>query len=394
MTIPGVGQITVKGDRIIWLTVVLLSVFSVLLIYSSTELPALRTRDGNTEYYLFKHLAILIFGLVCMYFAHLIDYKYYSKLAQLLLYISIPLLFITLVSGHEVSNARRWINVPIINLTFQTSDLAKLALIMYTARGLSKIQSAEQDFKSTFLPLLIPVIIICALIAPADLSTAIMLFATSIVLMFIGRVKLKYLGGLAGVTLAGAAFMVLLLFTLPDQMMVGRMSTWKKRIETFINPELGSGATYQVEKAKIAIATSGVLLGKGPGNSVQKSYLPNSFSDDIFAIIIEEYGILGGVIVIFLYLLLLYRCIKIVLKAPKAFGALLAVGLGFSLAFQAMLNMAVVVDLLPVTGLPLPLLSMGGTSIWFTSISIGIILSVSKNIEEEQAQSATQNEPA
>ncbi len=366
-----------KGDRMIWLIVFALSVFSILAVYSSTGTLAFKVRSGNTEYYLLRHFSLLVFGIFLMYLAHLANYKVYSRIAQLLVFLSIPLLLFTLFFGSDINEAKRWITLPVINLSFQTSDLAKLALIMYVARYMSKNQEHVKDFKQGFLPIILMIGIICALIAPADLSSAMVLFATCLLLMFIGRMSLLYLGATAIGGLFVVAFVILLAYTFPD---VGRFGTWTTRIENF----RGEGEpSYQVIQSKIAIAEGGIF-GKGPGSSTQRNYLPHPYSDFIFSIIVEEYGLVGGAIIVFLYLSLLYRTVRIVIKSPGAFGALLAAGLAFSLVIQALINMGVAVNLLPVTGLTLPLVSMGGTSLWFTSIAIGIILSVSRYIETNQ----------
>ena len=368
----------IRGDRTIWLIVILLSLFSLLAVYSSTGTLAYKYRAGNTEYYLLKHFMLLIFGLGLMYFAHLVNYTYYSRVAQLLLYVSIPLLVITVIFGADVNEAKRWLTLPIINVTFQTSDLAKLALIMYTARILSKKLSTIKDFRSAFLPIMIPVLIVCGLIAPADLSSAAVLFTTCLLFMFIGMVSMKHILLLIGSGAVGLGIVVLIAMVSPNK---GRLGTWKSRIESFTQDDKES---YQVKQSKIAIA-KGSVFGKGPGNSTQRNFLPHPYSDFIYAIILEEYGLIGGGIVVILYLLFLYRTVRIVIKSPKAFGAYLAVGLSFSLVLQAMVNMAVTVNLLPVTGLTLPFLSMGGTSLIFTSLAVGIILSVSRNVEEQES---------
>lgn len=382
----------VHGDRYIWLVVFVLSVFSILAVYSSTETLAYKSAGGNTEYYLIKHSVILLFGIVLMYLSHLIPYRYYSRIAQILLWLSVPALMYTMFLAPEVNDASRWITLPVINLTFQTSDLARFALIMYTARVLSKKQDKVDSFKEAFVPVIMPIAIICALILPENLSTASVLFFTCIVLMFVGRVNFKYIALtiLAGMVLIGV--IIAMAYAFPN---VGRLGTWKARVDTFVE---GGDAddTYQTDQAKIAIAKGGIL-GVGPGNSTQKDFLPYPYADFIFATILEEYGLVGGLIMIFLYLAFLYRCIRIVLKAPTSFGALLAVGLGLSLCIQAFINMGVAVHLLPTTGLTLPLVSMGGTSLWFTSLSIGIILSVSREIEkpeeeEEDTESAETDE--
>ena len=369
-----------QGDRQIWGIVLALSLVSILAVYSSTGTLAYKYHGGNVEYYLFKHLGLMVFGFVLMYLAHLVPYNYYSKIAKILLYLSIPLLLYTLLFGTDLNDAKRWITLPIINFSFQTSDLAKLALIMFLARTLSIKQGTIKDFGNSFLPLILPVFAVCVLIAPADLSTAAVLFFTCLLLLFIGRVDWKHIFGLVGLSVLGGALMISTLFALPNDVLqnFGRAATWKSRIESFAagNAE----ESYQVVQSKIAVAQGG-LTGLGPGKSMQRNFLPHPYSDFIYAIIIEEYGVLGGAVVLFLYLLFLFRAIKIVIASPKAFGALLAVGLSMSLVIQALIHMAVAVNLLPVTGLTLPLISMGGTSMFFTSISIGIVLSVSRTNE-------------
>lgn len=377
----------VKGDRYIWLVVFVLSVFSILAVYSSTETLAYKSAGGNTEYYLIKHTTILIFGIFLMYLSHLIPFKYYSRIAQILLWLSVPALLYTMFLAPEVNDASRWITLPVINLTFQTSDLARFALIMYTARILSKTQDKVDSFKEAFVPVILPIAIICALILPENLSTASVLFFTCIVLMFVGRVNFKYIMLTIGAGIVLLGIVIGLSYLLPD---VGRLGTWNTRVESFINGGDGD-EEFQVEQAKIAIAQGGIL-GVGPGNSTQKDILPYPYADFIFATIIEEYGLFGAVVFIFLYLVLLYRCIKIVIKAPSSFGALLAVGLGLCLTIQAFANMAVAVHLVPTTGLTLPLVSMGGTSLWFTSLSIGIILSVSREIEVKEEKDSAKAE--
>jgi len=373
-----------SGDRVIWMIVIILSFFSLLAVYSSTGTLAYHYKGGHTEFYLMKHLSILVLGLGLMYAAHLVPYKYYSRIAQLLIYISIPLLLITLFKGTNLNEASRWLTLPLINLSFQTSDLAKLALIMYVARLLSKKQGEIKDFKSALIPIMAPILITVVLILPANFSTAAVLFSTSLVLLFIGRINMKYIFSIIGIGLVGFLIMILIAKSNPD--VLPRLGTWMSRIENF--SDKNSEGNYQAEQAKIAIAT-GNFFGKMPGNSVQRNFLPHPYSDFIFAIIIEEYGFFGGIIIVLLYLILLYRAVRIASNSPGTFGAFLSMGLAFSLVFQAMINMMVAVNLLPVTGQPLPMLSMGGTSIWFTSISLGIILSVSKESTEKLEEYAT-----
>jgi cell division protein FtsW len=361
-----------KGDRWIWLIVILLSVISLLAVYSSTGTLAYK-RGVGVESILMKHLAMVVGGIALMYISHKLDYRYYAGISKIMMIVTIPLLFYTLVFGSHINNASRWINIPVIGLSFQTSDLAKLALITYLARTLSRKQENIKDVKESFLPIMGAVCLVFILIALANLSTALMLFGVSILLLIIGRISIKQI---AVVCAAGFILLLGVLFLGP------RRHMYATRVSTFLHPEQAKpDKSFQSDHAKIAIASGG-LFGKGPGNSTERNYLPESYSDEIYAIIIEEYGFIGGFALIGIYLFLLYRCIKIVTKAPKAFGALLACGLSFSLTIQAFANMAVAVGLGPVTGVPLPFVSMGGTSILFTSVAFGIILSVSRDIEE------------
>lgn len=385
-TVKRFTQLT-KGDFAIWMIVVVLSLFSMAVIYSATSNLAITKKAGNNQYYLFKQLLFVFVGFLIIYFCHLVDYRYYSRVAQILWLASIPLLLYTLIFGSDVNDAKRWITLPIINTSFQTSDLAKIALIMFLARQLSKKQEEIKEFKKAFVPILVSVIVICMLIFPANLSTAAVLFMTSIIIMFIGRINVKYilLLMLSGIILLTAAIFVVK--SLPSSVVkkLGRVATWQSRIENYGGDD--KTASYQNEQAKIAIATGGIF-GKGPGKSTQRNFLPNPYADFVYATIIEEYGLFGALAVISLYLLLLYRTIRIAMKSPRAFGALLAIGLSFSLVIQAFINMAVAVNIFPVTGLPLPLVSMGGTSLWFTCFAFGCILSVSRHIDENEAEQA------
>lgn len=361
-----------KGDRWIWLIIILLSLISLLAVYSATGTLAYK-RGVGSESLITKHMMFIVFGFVLIYFAHLLNYRYYAGISKVLMVITIPLLLYTLVFGSNVNDASRWIAIPGTGLTFQTSDLAKLALITFLARTLTKKQENIKDVKKAFIPIMGSVCLVFILIGLANLSTALMLFGVSILVLLIGRISMKQI---AIVCVGGAALLAILVLFGP------RRETYKSRIKAYFNPEMQhSDKTFQQDQSKIAIASGGIL-GKGPGNSTQRNFLPHPYSDFIFAIIVEEYGMIGGVSVVLLYLLLMYRIIKIVTQAPKAFGALLAAGLGFSLTIQALANMAVAVNLFPVTGVPLPLVSMGGTSILFTSVAFGIILSVSKDVEE------------
>ncbi|WP_205942392.1 FtsW/RodA/SpoVE family cell cycle protein [Pedobacter sp. SYP-B3415] len=362
-----------KGDRWIWLIIVLLSLISILTVYSATGTLAYKQGKTVEKLLLTKHLIFVLMGIAMIYFSHLLDYRYYAGISKILMIITIPLLFYTAVFGENINEASRWVKIPIIGLTFQTSDLAKVALITFLARMLTKKQEQIKNLRESFLPIMGSVCVVFGLIAWANMSTAIMLFGVSILLLIMGRISIKQI---AAVCLGGVVLLTFIVFLGP------RSGTYKSRINSFLHPELQhSDKTFQADQSKIALATGG-LFGKGPGNSTQRNFLPHPYSDFIFAIIVEEYGLFGALVMITLYLVLLYRCIKIVTKAPKAFGALLAAGLSFSLTIQAFANMAVAVGLGPVTGVPLPLVSMGGTSIIFTSVAFGIILSVSRDVEE------------
>ncbi|MCD0488431.1 FtsW/RodA/SpoVE family cell cycle protein [Pedobacter sp. MC2016-14] len=362
-----------KGDRWIWLIIILLSMISILAVYSATGTYAYKTGKTVEKILLTKHLIFVILGIGMIYIAHLLDYKYYAGISKILMIITIPLLFYTLAFGETLNDASRWVKIPIIGLTFQTSDLAKLSLITFLARMLTKKQENIKDVKKAFIPIMGSVCVVFILIALANLSTALMLFGVSVLLLIIGRISIKQI---AMVCAGGLVLLMFVIFLGP------RRETYKSRINSFLHPELQhSDKTYQADQSKIALATGG-FFGKGPGNSTQRNFLPHPYSDFIFAIIVEEYGMLGALVIVVLYLVLLYRCVRIVTQSPKAFGALLAAGLSFSLTIQAFANMAVAVGLGPVTGVPLPLVSMGGTSMIFTSIAFGIILSVSRDVEE------------
>ena len=385
-----------KGDRVIWAIVIILTLISLLVVYSSTGSLAYKF-SKSTESYLFKQFAFIILGVIIIYFAHRVNYTIYSRVALILFLVSIPLLIYTYFFGATLNEGSRWIKLPVINMTFQTSDLAKLALFMYISRQLSKKQQVIKDFKKGFLPIIVPVAIICLLIAPANLSTAVLVAGTSLMLMFIGRISSKHIL----VTLGIGFIPILILFTvaisyydktehkseeLPALFSGGRVPTWISRIQTFVYSSKGESneKSYQVNQAKIAIASGG-WFGRGPGNSNARNFLPHSYSDFIYAIILEEYGLVGGAFIVFIYLLFLYRCIRLYRKCPFAFGAFLALGLSFTLVIQAIANMGVNVNVFPNTGVTLPLVSMGGSSFLFTCLSIGIILSVARNVEQMES---------
>lgn len=370
-----------KGDLVIWLVVGFLAAFSLMAVYSSTESLAYKFQGGNTEYYLIKHLVIILAGFGLTYGCHLLHYMKYSKVAPILIIVSVPLLIVTLFYGHEVHEARRWLTVPGLGITMQSSDFAKLALIIYVARSIAFRQEVIKDFREAFLPIIVPVLIVCALIAPADLSSAAILFVTCLTMMFIGRVDLRYIAVLGILGLFVLAVIIGIGYVFEDLV---RVDTWMSRINQFLNDADGG---YQIQQAKVAIAKGG-WFGVGPGQSMQNTYLPYAYADFIYAIICEEYGLIGGGLVVLLYLTLAFRCIRLVTRSPKTFGSMLALGLCLSLVIQAFANIAVSVHLVPVTGLTLPLISMGGTSVLFTCISFGIILSVSKYIEHLSEPSA------
>lgn len=390
-----------KGDKVIWAIVILLTLVSILVVYSSIGSLAYKT-NNSTESYLFRQVGYILIGVIIIYFAHRINYTFYSRIATILFFITIPLLIYTLKYGSHINDASRWIRLPGVGLTFQTSDLAKLALFVYMSRLLSKKQDVIKDFKKGFLPLIIPVVIICMLIAPANLSTAALIGGIGLLLMFIGRVSVKHI---MYVVIAALLPVFILLGIashyydtkthtskdLPAVLSVGRVPTWIKRIQNFRYSESGEGS-YQIQQAKIAIASGG-LFGKGPGKSTQRNFLPHPYSDFIYAIIIEEYGLVGGAVILLIYLLFLFRSIRIFKRCPFAFGAFLAVALSFTLVIQAMVNMAVNVNLFPTTGVTLPLVSMGGSSLLFTCAAIGIILSVARNVEQMEGKAATQPAP-
>lgn len=368
----------IGGDRIIWAVIIVLSLYSVLSVYSTSGILVFRNPGSSTTYYVFRHSILLMAGLTMVYLTHLVPYRYFSRLSQFLVIIVIPLLIVTLVFGQDVNQATRRLEVPLLGFTFQTSDLAKLVLIVYLARLLSQKQNEIKDLKKALIPIIIPVGFICLLIMPEDLSTALILLATCVILMYIGRIKISHL-----LLLCAAGIFVISVYAGISMLAhkEGRVGTWQSRIESYFDKE---NESYQVEQAKIAIASGG-FLGKFPGNSTQRNFLPHSYSDYIYAVIIEEYGLLlGGIPILLMYLILLYRAGVLVRQSTRTFPAFLAVGLTLGLVLQAMVHMAVAVNLLPVTGQPLPLVSMGGTSRIITCISLGIILSVSKGIKEQQ----------
>ena len=374
-----------KGDRVIWMVCLILGLVSILAVYSSISSLAYKYTEGNTFYYLFKHGIMLVTGFVIMYFVHKINYRYFSRLSQISIYVAAVLLILTLLLGVNLNDASRWIKIPIINQNFQTSDFAKIALIAYVARMLTIRRDQFHSFKKGLLPILIPIIIICGLILPANFSTAAMLFLVSVTLLFVGGIPFKHLLLVFAMAGTGFALMLVMSTSFPD--LLPRVETWKTRILSFESGD--SEANYQIEHAMMAIQSGG-FFPTGPGTGDSRNYLPHPYSDMIYAFIIEEYGaVIGGCGMLLLYLIFLYRALRLARKCERDFGTLLVIGLSFLIAFQAFINMGVAVSLLPVTGQPLPLVSMGGTSIWFTCIAVGMILSVSRSVYEGEKSPGT-----
>ncbi|MFT5102978.1 MAG: cell division protein FtsW [Candidatus Latescibacterota bacterium] len=370
----------IKGDRAIWAVAGLLALFSFLPVYSASSNLAYLYGDGNTFKFLIKHLAHLLLGFAILYGVHKIPYHYFRGLSIIALPVVIVLLLVTMAQGTTIegANASRWIRVPFVGVTFQTSTLAAVVLLAYVARYLSRIKGEVLSFKETLVPLWLPVFVVLALILPANFSTAAIIFAMVVLLVFVGGYPWRYLFIVLGIGFGMLAIFVLTAKAFPDAF-PNRVDTWMSRFESFTDNQ-NTEADYQIEKAKIAIASGGIT-GLGPGKSVQKNFLPQSASDFIYAIIVEEFGIVGALFLMFLYLLLLFRLVIVAHKASSMFGKLLAIGVGLPIVFQALINMAVAVELFPVTGQTLPLISSGGTSIWTTCLALGMVLSVSAKRE-------------
>jgi|TARA_B110000881_G_scaffold58398_1_gene50048 cell division protein FtsW len=373
----------IKGDRIIWAIAALLAIFSFLPVYSAASNLAYIGSGSNTFSYFIKHFVHLFLGFSIIYGVHKIPYRYFRGLSMVMIPVVLILLIITMLQGATIggANASRWIRVPIVGFTFQPSTLAALVLMVYVARYLSKVKDEIISFRESVLPLWLPVFIVLALILPANFSTAALIFLMVILLTYVGGYPLKYLSIIIGSGVVVLALFVLTAKAFPD-LMPNRVDTWSSRISSFIDSEV-TQEDYQIEKAKIAIATGG-LQGLGPGKSIQKNFLPQSSSDFIFAIIIEEYGLIGGIFLLILYLWLLFRIVIVAQKSDSVFGKLLAIGVGIPVIFQALVNMGVAVQLFPVTGQTLPLISSGGTSIWVTCLAMGIVLSVSVKRDEDK----------
>lgn len=375
-----------KGDKGIWALVFLLALISFMPVYSASTNLVYVIGKGSTLGYLVKHLGHLFLGFCIIYFVHKMPYHYTKALSMLLMPLVVVLLIYTMFQGTTIggANASRWISIPFIGLSFQTSSLASIVLMVYVAKYLAKIKEKEFTFKSSLIELWMPVFLVLILILPSNFSTTALIFAMVCMLVFIGQYPIKYLA-----TIIGSGILVLVLFVsaakaFPEQMSNTRVKTWEARIDRYLSSDQTDEDNYQIDKAKIAIA-SGRIYGLGPGKSVQKNFLPQSSSDFIYAIIVEEYGLIGGLGILFVYMLLFFRFIVCAHKASSFYGKLLIIGLGFPIIFQALINMGVAVELLPVTGQTLPLISSGGTSIWMTCAAIGVILSVSKKDEEVAA---------
>ncbi|MFD0837322.1 FtsW/RodA/SpoVE family cell cycle protein [Mariniflexile aquimaris] len=382
----------IKGDRLIWAIVALLAILSFLPVYSAASNLAYRSGGGNTFTFFIKHFVHLLLGFGIMYGIHKIPYRYFKGLSLVMIPIVVVLLVITMLQGTTIegANASRWIEIPVVGVSFQTSTFASVVLMVYVARYMSKIKDVAITFRSSILPLWIPVFLVLGLILPSNFSTTAIMFLMVLVLVFLGGYPLRYIGIILGLGLLGLAFFILMAKLSTGPLSV-KVETWENRIINYSNNE-DTEADYQIEKAKIAIATGGIK-GLGPGKSIQKNFLPQSSSDFIYAIIIEEYGILGGVFIMILYLWFLFRIVIVAQKADTDFGKLIVLGVGLPIVFQALINMAVAVELFPVTGQTLPLISSGGTSIWMTCLAIGIILSVSAKREEIKEQESVEENP-
>ena len=372
----------IRGDRTIWAIIALLAIFSFLPVYSASTNLVYVVENGTTLGHLLKHTMLLVLGFVIIYATHKIPYRYFSGLSVLLIPVIIVLLVYTLMQGKMISgvNASRWIRIPFMGIGFQTSTLAGVVIMMYVARYLARNRDKIITFKESIVQLWLPVGLVLILILPANFSTTAIIFTSVLMLTFLGGYPIKYLGSILGIGVLVFALFLLTAKAFPDTFKNSRINTWVNRIENFAEPD--SETNYQADKAKIAIA-SGEIQGKGPGKSVQKNFLPQSSSDFIYAIIVEEFGLIGALFLMILYLGLLFRIVIVANKTETIFGTLLVLGVGIPVIFQALINMAVAVGLFPVTGQPLPLISAGGTSIWMTCFAIGIVLSVSANREIE-----------
>lgn len=383
----------IQGDKVIWAITMLLALISVPLIYIATKELAINFKGGNTSFFVIKHTFILVLSLVLIYYVHFMNHRYLSKLSVIFMFLTIPLLLFTMISGVASNQATRWMRIPIVNLSFQTSDFAKLALTIYLARVLSKKQDLLHDFKQVFIHIFLPVLIVCALIVKEDFSTTALIFGSCLIIMFFGNVKVSHIG-----MVVGGIVLLFLLIVLIKPDLFPRMDTWISRLQSFL-PSSGTAeaiaenteGNYQSNLSKASIVDGGLFgnlfnAGKYPAP-------PQAASDFIFSTLIKHFGMVGGFVTLLLYLLLLFRSIKVAVKSTKIFSSLLVIGLAFGIAFQAFSNMAVAVGIFPVTGQPLPMVSMGGTSIWFTALSIGIILSVSREVMGDKNDDQNHEKP-
>ena len=370
---------SLKGDKIIWIVVLSLSIFSFLPVYSASSNFGVNLIFSSV----FKHVAIIFIGIIIMYATHLIDYKYLRGLSLIILPLAILLLFITAFQGNEIdgANASRWISIPLINISFQPSSIASIFLLIYISNYISKNQEKKLNFSNSFIKLWLPILLVVMLVLPSNFSTAFMIFSLCLILIFIGQYPIKNILLIVLSIVILATSFVGLSKKYPE-MLPNRVDTWSNRIENFINPSIDNDANYQINRAKAAIAT-GSLFGVGAGKSSMKYILPQSTSDFIFSIITEEYGLFVSIIILLLYIILLFRIVIIAYKAKNSFGQLVSIAVGLPIVFQALINMGVAVQLFPVTGQPLPLISTGGTSIWTTFFAFGVLLSVSRNNQLE-----------
>ena len=370
---------SLKGDKIIWIVVLSLSIFSFLPVYSASSNFGVNLIFSSV----FKHVAIIFIGIIIMYATHLIDYKYLRGLSLIILPLAILLLFITALQGNEIdgANASRWISIPLINISFQPSSIASIFLLIYISNYISKNREKKLNFSNSFVKLWLPILLVVMLVLPSNFSTAFMIFSLCLILIFIGQYPIKnILLIVLSIVILSTSFVGL--SKKYPEMLPNRVDTWSNRIENFINPSIDNDANYQINRAKAAIAT-GSLFGVGAGKSSMKYILPQSTSDFIFSIITEEYGLFISIIILLLYIILLFRIVIIAYKAKNSFGQLISLAVGLPIVFQALINMGVAVQLFPVTGQPLPLISTGGTSIWTTFFAFGVLLSVSRNNQLE-----------
>ena len=381
----------IKGDKIIWWLIVGLSLFSTLVVYSSSIALAYRYKDGHSEYFLLKHLSLSLTGLLVTYYIHKLplNLRLLSMIGVIGFLISTPLLIFTSLMGVRSGEAVRWVEVPGLGITIQSSDVAKTALIIFISRNLAYLKNKLNTLKDVLLKIILPTAIICGPILISNFSTAFLLALTIFYLILLSDIPSKLIIKLIGLTLIISILFMSVIYFFPDTLPRGK--TWKARIENFI--EQDSKNNYQVEQAKIAIA-NGTLIGKGPGNSAQRAFLPQASSDFIYAIIIEEYGSLVGIMILLIFLTIFFRCIRIAQKADNTLYTYTVMGLSFNLMTQSIINMAVAVNLLPVTGQPLPFISMGGTSLLFSCINIGLILNISRQIHEQRKSTNTPTYPS